>query len=284
MLKIEKCVVPSPEQWEIIIEGARNAKNSWHLMDSGLYLKDTYEGDVEIYEWKIGPNDEKLMKSLAKGGPVHAKYRRMIPVFMTITANQVWWQEADTYKIGCTRNSCSKMHKIHVAPFVIDNFSHEGCDEVPEAKEALEYIIKKCEWLRQKFNETKEKKYWRALIELLPEGFNLKATIALNYEVLHNIYFSRENHKMFEWDILRKFIETLPYSEIITTPMKNSNIEIEDAIKVLQDAGYFVATSKEDLFCYFCTNKDKECSNCVGHDCFSEFDESMLENIQEDTK
>jgi hypothetical protein len=106
----------------------------------------------------------------------------------------------------------------------------------------------------------------------------------LNYEVLHNIYFSRKDHKLDEWHTLCDWIETLPYSELITTPMKNINIEIEDAIKVLQDAGYFVATSKEDLFCYFCTNKDKECSKCVGHDCFSEFDESMLENIQEVTE
>jgi hypothetical protein len=131
MLKIEKTVLPSPEQWEIIIEGMRNPKNSWHLMDSelGYHVTDDLL-DVVV---NIGEADCKLMTSLAKGGPVHAKYRRMIPVMFTVTAPTFWWIEFDTYKIGTVRNSCSKMHKIHVAPFELDNFAHEGCDEVPWA-------------------------------------------------------------------------------------------------------------------------------------------------------
>jgi hypothetical protein len=164
----------------------------------------------------IGEADCKLMTSLAKGGPVHAKYRRMIPVMFTVTAPTFWWIEFDTYKIGTVRNSCSKMHKIHVAPFALDNFAHEGCDEVPWAKEHLMETIEMLEWLRQQFNETQEKKYWRALLELLPHGYMMKATISLNYEVLVNIYHGRKNHKVVEWHTFCDWIRQLPYSELIT--------------------------------------------------------------------
>ena len=205
MLKIEKAVLPSPEQWEIIIEGMRNPKNSWKRSD-------TVYGD----DWvSIGENDHKLMTGLAKGGAVHAKYRRMIPVMFTVTAPTFWWIEFDTYKVGTVRNSCSKMHTIHIEPFELDNFSHEGCDEVPWAKEHLERTIRVLEWLRQKFNETQEKKYWRALIELLPHGYMMKATISLNYEVLVNIYHGRKNHKVIEWHTFCDWIKNLPYSDLI---------------------------------------------------------------------
>lgn len=207
MLEIIKTVLPSPEQWEIIIEGMRNPKNSWHLSDS-LY---TYDD-----EYIIGEADLDLMMRLAKGGPVHAKYRRMIPVTFTVTAPTFWWIEFDTYKVGTVRNSCSKMHKIHVAPFTLDNFAHEGCDEVPEAMETLKNTIERLEWLRQRFNKTQEKRYWRALLELLPHGYMMKATIFLSYEVLHNIYHGRRHHKVDEWHTFCDWIEQLPYSEIIT--------------------------------------------------------------------
>jgi len=215
MLEIIKTVLPSPEQWEIIIEGMRNPMNSWDKSDSdfGYIEKPGYgiQGYVDM-----GLNDYGLMKRLAKGGPVHGKYRRMIPVMFTVTAPTFWWIEFDTYKVGTVRNSCSKMHKIHVEPFTLDNFAHEGCDEVPEAMETLKDTIARLEWLRQKFNETQEKRYWRALLELLPHGYMMKATISLNYEVLHNIYHGRRNHKVVEWHTFCDWIEQLPYSEIIT--------------------------------------------------------------------
>ena len=207
MLEIIKTVLPSPEQWEIIIEGMRNPKNSWHLSDS-LY---TYDDN-----YIIGEADFDLMMRLAKGGPVHAKYRRMIPVTFTVRAPTFWWIEFDTYKVGTVRNSCSKMHKIHVAPFTLEDFAHEGCAEVPEAMETLQDTIARLEWLRQRFNETQEKRYWRALLELLPHGYMMKATIFLSYEVLHNIYHGRRHHKVVEWHTFCDWIEQLPYSEIIT--------------------------------------------------------------------
>ncbi len=219
MLKIEKTVLPSPEQWEIIIEGMRNPMNSWDKMDSANTIMNP--GDVElgyepIYEFIVGENDHKLMTSLAKGGAVHAKYRRMIPVMFTVTAPTFWWIEFDTYKVGTVRNSCSKMHKIHAEPFTLDNFSHEGLDEVPEAMLTMHDVVVTLEYLRKMFNQTQEKKYWRALIELLPHGYNMKATISLNYEVLVNIYHSRKNHKVVEWHVFCDWIKQLPYSELIT--------------------------------------------------------------------
>ena len=213
MLKIEKTVLPSPEQWEIIIEGMRNPKNSWDKIDSVT----TYaESPVSVADgFFLGENDHKLMMQLAKGGPVHAKYRRMIPVMFTVTAPTFWWIEFDTYKVGTVRNSCSKMHKIHVEPFTLSNFAHEGCDQVPEAMMVLEATIVGCEYLRKMFNQTQEKRYWRALIELLPHGYMMKATISLNYEVLVNIYQGRRHHKVDEWHTFCDWIESLPYAEII---------------------------------------------------------------------
>lgn len=216
MLKIEKTVLPSPEQWEIIIEGMRNPLNSWHLSDSYKTHIENHETlNTADHEFFLGEKDHDLMMRLAKAGTTHSKYRRMIPVIFTVTAPTFWWIEFDTYKVGTVRNSCSKMHKIHVAPFTVDNFSHEGCDEVPIAMECLEDTIAVLETLRQKFNETQEKRYWRALLELLPHGYNMKATVMTNYEVLANIHPTRNRHKVEEWHTFCRWIEELPHSDII---------------------------------------------------------------------
>lgn len=209
MIKIENWEVVG---WEHAIRGMRNPKNSWDRIDS------EYQPCAFGNPAKIGPNDHKLMMTLAKGGPVHAKYRRMIVVYVDITAPLFWWKEFDTYKVGTVRNSCSTMHKIDVKPFSIDDFTHEGCDAVPEAKVALMHVISTLEFLRVKFNKTQDKKYWRALIELLPDGYNMKATVMFSYEVLTNMYQWRKKipHKLDEWLEFGTWIESLPYSEIIT--------------------------------------------------------------------
>lgn len=204
MLKIENVEIAG---WEAAIRGMRNPKNSWDRMDST---------ESWVSGFKVGPNDMKLMMNLAKGGPVHAKYRRMITVWFDITAPLFWWKEFDTYKVGTVRNSCSTMHKIHVKPFDIEDFSHEGCDEVTYAKAALMSLLDTLESLRVAFNETQEKKYWRALIELLPNNYNMKATICTNYEVLGHIRFDRRFHKVDEWHTFCDWVESLPYSEIMT--------------------------------------------------------------------
>lgn len=209
MLKIEATQVVG---FDAAIRGMRNPKNSWHLSDS--HYEQTAPGWVEYI---IGPNDHKLMMSLAKGGPVHAKYRRMIEVYADFTAPMYWWKEFDTYKVGTVRNSCSTMHKIHVARFEPADFS---CDAVYElggyVQSAFEEYLEVLEYLRDKFNETNEKVYWRALIQMLPDSFNMKATVMLSYEVLCNIIRWRANHKLTEWHTFCDWIRSLPYSEIIT--------------------------------------------------------------------
>lgn len=199
--------------FEAAIRGMRNPKNSWDKSDSWyVELEDWSKSDTgETFEYVIGPNDLKLMKTLSKAGPDHGKFLRMINVTCDITSMQPWWSEFDTYKVGTVRDSCSKMHKIHVKPFELEDFSHEGCLEVDYAYDALLSVIETCEKLRQDFNHTHEKKYWRALIELLPEGFNMRATVQFNYQVLKAMYNARKNHKLFEWHHFCAWCESLPY-------------------------------------------------------------------------
>jgi len=244
MLTIEKTVLPSPEQWDIIIEGMRNPMNSWDKSDSyNTYITDPETLETADFEFFIGDADLKLMKNLAKGGPVHAKYRRMVPVFLTVNAPLYWWKEFDTYKVGTVCNSCSTMHKIHAKEFTLDDFSHEHLfdfedNNLPEdmaylvdttdcvcgeewelwfdAGEALKTTILALNCYRKKYLETKDKNFWWQMIQLLPTSYNQKRTIMLNYEVLVNIYHSRKNHKLDEWHIFCNWIENLPYSGLIT--------------------------------------------------------------------
>ena len=232
MLKIENTDVFG---WESAVRGMRNPMNSWDQSDSNFsceecngcawngtrnYSVKRTEEAIEESEWcshspcRIGANDLKLMKNLAKAGSDHAKYLRMINVTADITAMQVWWMEFDTYKVGTVRNSCSKMHKIHVKEFTKDDFEHRGIDEVGGWTEAVfEHVIGTCNGLRDLFNETQDKKYWRALIELLPEGYKMRATVQLNYEVLRHQYHARKNHKVIEWHEYCAWIESLPYAK-----------------------------------------------------------------------
>ena len=228
MIKIENVVLPSPEQWEAVIRGMRNPKNSWHLSDSYFGFSYQYPDDCEPeYDIEVGPNDHKLMMKLAGGGPVHAKYRRMIDIFVDITAPLYWWKEFDTYKIGTVTNSCSTMHKIHDKEFTLDDFSHEHLfDEVLEGDVTDEIFLWKSGFVdliinglneaRRRFLETGDKKYWWQMIQLLPSSYNQKRTVKLNYEVLVGIYIWRKNHKLDEWCAFCEWIETLPYSELIT--------------------------------------------------------------------
>ena len=196
--------------FEAAIRGMRNPWNSWDKSDS-FELPPEDDGAP----W-IGKNDLALMKNLVAAGTDHSKFMRMINVTCDITAPMFWWSEYDTYKVGTVRNSCSKMHTIHIKPFNIDDFTHEGCDKIPAAIDTLMYVVGECEHLRKLYNDTEQKKYWRAIIELLPESFNMRATVQLNYAVLQNIYHSRRNHRLDEWRDFCRWIETLPYSELIT--------------------------------------------------------------------
>lgn len=217
--------------WEAAVRGARNPLNSWSKSDSFPAVNCEKCGRIERegmctakgrdctgFEcFYVGDEDLKLMKSLVKAGTDHSKFMRMIGISMDITSHQAWWAEFDTYKVATVRNSCSKMHTIHVKAFDPDDFSHEGIDEVGgTTKTQFMITLAELEYLRQTFNRTQERKYWRALIELLPSGYNLRATVTLNYAVARNQYHARKAHKLDEWHDYCKALEGLPYAELIT--------------------------------------------------------------------
>lgn len=217
MLEILKTVTPSPEQWEIIIEGARNPMESWDKSDSSIeWIANEQTGNMAAWQFHMGENDHDLLMRLARAGSDHGKYRRMVPVWATIRAPLFWWAQFDTYKVATVRNSCSKMHKIHVHPFRVEDFTHNGCWLVADAYGQLLENIDTLERLRQKFNETGDKRYWRAMIELLPDGYMMRATVMVNYETLANIYKGRRHHKIGEWNTVIEWIRRLPYSDLIT--------------------------------------------------------------------
>ena len=215
MLKIEKTVLPSPEQWEIIIEGMRNPKNSWDKSDSYTeHIENPQTMNTADFQFHLGDVDHKLMTQLAKGGAVHAKYRRMIPVYLTINAPLYWWKEFDTYKVGTVANSCSTMHKIHCKEFTLADFSCEHLNR--NSMRVLEESIVALNTERDNFLFSGNKHAWWQMIQMLPTSYNQKRTVMLNYEVLVNIYHSRKNHKLCEWHTFCHWIEQLPYSELIT--------------------------------------------------------------------
>lgn len=213
MIKIENAEVLG---WEHAIRGMRNPMNSWEKSDSKLLL-----GCKNIYsnpEFDLGDNDLDLMLRLSKAGTDHAKFRRMITVYVDLTAPLYWWKEFDTYKVGTVANSCSTMHKIHEKEFTLDDFSHEHLQ--PPMEEILKHTIHGLNDARNAFLSSNDKLMWWQMIQLLPSSYNQKRTVMLNYEVLTNIYKSRKDHKLDEWRELCKWIEGLPYSEIITKEEK----------------------------------------------------------------
>lgn len=193
--------------WEAAIRGMRNPKNSWNKIDSVWNPENTL--------CMLGPNDKNLALRLIKAGSEHRKFLRMIHVQMDITAPMFWWSEFDTYKIATTRNSCSKMHTIHIKPFELDDFAHEECMNIPIAHDALLTVIDACEQLRLAYNIAQEREYWRALIELLPEGYMMKATWDGSMETLLSILKQRDHHKLKEeWEPFRQAcFENIPYCE-----------------------------------------------------------------------
>ena len=205
MIKIENVNVYG---FESAIRGMRNPMNSWDNSDT------IFDGD----KWCLGENDLKLMHTLAKAGSDHRKFLRMITVTCDITAPLYWWKEFDTYKVGTVANSCSTMHKIHAKKLTLDDFSHEHLTNYTNDGELcrdwlgdLEDLIYDLNFAREKFLETKNKKYWWQMIQLLPSSYNQRRTVMLNYEVLANIYKSRCNHKLDEWHTFCDWVEGLPY-------------------------------------------------------------------------
>lgn len=218
MIKIENVEVMG---FKSAIRGMRNPMNSWLKSDSG-YTSPYQDGCINSAGFSIGSNDLDLMKRLRSAGTDHRKFMRMIVVYLDVTAPLYWWKEFDTYKVGTVANSCSTMHKIHAKEFTPEDFSHEhlSCIDigggVGSPYRLLQQTIMMLNECRTLYLQTKDKEYWWQMIQLLPSSYNQKRTVMLNYEVLANIYKSRRNHKLDEWVEFCEWIETLPYSELIT--------------------------------------------------------------------
>mgnify|MGYP004468649191 CR=1 FL=1 len=250
MIKIENTEVIG---WEHAIRGMRNPMNSWAGSDSGYCGGDNHIGCVHCHfagdkehnekmiatdftygygvlpcgkkeftgEYEIGHKDYELMRKLCKAGTDHRKFMRMITVYTDVTAPLYWWKEFDTYKVGTVANSCSTMHKITEKEFTFDDFS---CEHLySDSKKNLESTIYFLNIYRNDYCRFKDKKYWWQIIQLLPSSYNQKRTLMLNYEVLANIYKSRRGHKLDEWKTFCEWIETLPYSELITGKLKEGD-------------------------------------------------------------
>lgn len=227
MLKIENTEVLG---WDAAIRGMRNPKNSWEKSDS-QFVRDPDYGCfgvcpcaelVDCDCCHVGPNDLKLMTTLRNAGTDHRKFMRMITVYLDITAPLYWWKEFDTYKVGTVANSCSTMHKIAAKEFTLDDFSHEHLGY--QSIRVLKDTIKVMNDFREEFIKDHEKVNWWQMIQLLPSSYNQKRTVMLNYEVLANIYKSRRHHKLDEWHTFCDWIETLPYSELITGKEEKADV------------------------------------------------------------
>ena len=213
-IKLEHVILASTEQMEFIIEGMRNPMNSWDKSDSKYN---------DLDEYKLGYADKDLMRRLVMAGTDHRKFMRMMPVYVRITAPLYWWKEFDTYKVGTVANSCSTMHKITEKEFEWGDFSTEHLirvrdshlgDTVPTL--VFDSVICGLNFWRSRYLKTKSKDDWWQLIQLLPSSYNQTRNVMMNYEVLANIYKPRKDHKLDEWREFCKWIETLPYSELIT--------------------------------------------------------------------
>lgn len=239
MIKFENTEVVG---WESAIRGMRNPMNSWEKSDSGYCFThgpahcsdcayvdngcNASEADINT-RYIIGNNDLNLMTRLRNAGTDHRKFMRMITVYVDITAPLYWWKEFDTYKVGTVANSCSTMHKIHAKEFTLDDFSNEHLlgkavqynGYVPTS--VLECTIGALNEFRELYLETKDKKYWWQMIQLLPSSYNQRRTVMLNYEVLANIYKSRKNHKLDEWRMFCDWILTLPYGSLLKESVGN---------------------------------------------------------------
>ena len=209
MIKIENI---DTYGFETAIRGMRNPMNSWDKSDSGWEIEYDEGGwDAEFYH--IGMNDLDLMKRLFKGGTEHRKYLRFINVTMDITAPLYWWKEFDTYKVGTVANSCSTMHKIHAKEFELDDFSTDHLEDFSWNR--LDDLIVHLNICRKKFIETKDKKYWWQMIQLLPSSYNQRRTVQMNYEVAVRMIQQRKNHKLDEWHDMVEVLMNLPYMKEI---------------------------------------------------------------------
>ena len=198
--------------FDTAVRAMRNPMNSWDKSDSNF--------DLNGVHFSIGENDLDLMKRLYKSGNEHRTYARMIQASMDITAPLYWWKEMDRYTVGKSQVSCSTMHKIAAKEFDINDFSHEHIEDLKDMDYNTGYqewinIIKCLNYMRERYLETKDKKYWWQLIQLLPSSYNQKRTVCMSYEVIFKIIKERTGHKLDEWTKLTNIFRCLPYVKAI---------------------------------------------------------------------
>lgn len=214
--------------WQAAIRGMRNPMNSCDKSDSGYcdIIGDNFGGLIIPENYRIGPNDHDLMMRLRKAGTDHRTFMGMIVVYVDITAPLYWWKEFDTYGMGIIANSCLTIHKIQSNRLTLDDFSteHLTIASLNMLDPMIDYINKAIFCYRD-FNEKED---WWQIVQLLPSSYNQKRTLMLNYEVLANIYHSHKNYKLDEWKELCKWIESLPYPELITG--LNWETEVEECM------------------------------------------------------
>lgn len=259
------------------VYSARNAKDSWDKSDSD------FETDT------LGENDYKLAMKLAKAGTDHRKFMRMINVTVDITAPLYYWKEAETYKVGTVSNSCSTMHTIHKKEFTLDDFSNEHLTDFSWNR--LDDLIAHLNFCRKNFIETNDKDWWWQMIQLLPSSYNQRRTIQLNYEVLANIYKSRKNHKLDEWKEFCSWIETLPYSKLITEcQTKTNDPKDEDSVAKLFNKmrecklfnGVYDARGKDsEDYMYGIISVMEYIAYSISDECGDEFSTTFINNMLE---
>lgn len=273
MIKLENVGLASPEQMAFIIQGMRNPMNSWEKSDTcfsdescvNCYYNQRNLCDKDSFfrkDEKLGSNDHSLMQRLSNAGTEHRKYMRMMPVYVRITAPLYWWKEFDTYKVGTVANSCSTMHKIAAKEFTLEDFSMEHIC-IRQSMDVLKNTIDTLNVFRDVYLNggnlryengnmkcfgKKDKEIWWQLIQLLPSSYNQTRNVMLNYEVLANIYRQRKNHKLDEWREVCKWIESLPYSELIT----GLPIESDQAVEEKCFPQPFPWIKDDDVYCDNC--------------------------------
>lgn len=302
MIKLENVVLASPEQMEFIIEGMRNPMNSWGKSDSTFIEEGEYYDILgnsgpavgEENRSELGPDDLSLMQRLSNAGAEHRKYMRMMPVYVRITAPLYWWKEFDTYKVGTVANSCSTMHKIAEKEFSLEDFScehlgvfipaekNDGVEDyknlwIAALEETIDYLNVARTFYNRETDPELKKKYWWQMIQLLPSSYNQTRNVMLNYEVLANIYRQRKSHKLDEWREFCKWIEALPYSELITG--EGCTYTLNDCVRCVEYKKK--PYNAEPPICHLCTVYDKQ----HGIECQFDEDKSLTdEMIQERIK
>lgn len=219
MIVIHDYDTPSPKTFHLVFQGMRYSWDSGNKADSDYQEVD----DWHAQEWfNLGPADKQLALKLIRAGTDHSKFMRQLPIVVDITGPNYWWREMDTYRIGTCRNSASQMHTLGREKFTEQHFSWEDLNHFPATVSTLLDELNEARelWIAAGKRKGPNEINWRAMVQLIPDSWNYRSLWSANYAVLRNIYFARRNHRLREWRDFCTWIETLPYSELITEENK----------------------------------------------------------------